>query len=93
MCVVAGKVVSKVVFYYTGTRFVRNQHDAAKRITIDVHHDLIVWGISLALGWQKYFYPQVGHGWTLRECVIIVGGWREGEGSGGRGGGGEEGRD
>ncbi|KAK7093542.1 solute carrier family 35 member F6-like isoform X2 [Littorina saxatilis] len=58
LCVV-GKVVSKVVYYYTGTRFVRNQHDAAKRITIDVHHDLIIWVISLVIAWQNYFYPQI----------------------------------
>lgn len=58
LCVV-GSVVSKVIYYYAGTRLVRNRHDSATRITIDVHHDLIIWAISLRLGWQKFFYPQI----------------------------------
>lgn len=54
-----GRIVSKTVNYYSGLRFVTNQRDAAKRITIDVQHDLIIWGISLILHWQNYFYPQI----------------------------------
>ncbi|XP_076451920.1 solute carrier family 35 member F6-like [Babylonia areolata] len=56
-----GRIVSKTVSYYTGLRFVANQRDAAKRITIDVHHDLIIWFFALVLHWKDYtyFYPQI----------------------------------
>nr|KAG5688892.1 hypothetical protein BaRGS_016460 [Batillaria attramentaria] len=58
ICVV-GNVFSKVIYFYTGTKLVKRKHDSTTRITIDVHHDLIIWGISLAQGWQNYFWPQI----------------------------------
>lgn len=58
LCVV-GRIVSKPIFYYTGTHFVKSQHDAAKRITIDVHHDLIIWVIALLIHWQNWYFPQI----------------------------------
>lgn len=58
VCVV-GAVFSKVIYFYCGTKLVKNRRDSCMRITIDVHHDLIIWGVSLGLGWQKYFWPQI----------------------------------